>query len=728
MKDEDKSKEQLIQELRKLRQEIAVLSEHKQEEGVLRDGGEGFRALVENSYDLINEIDSEGRVLYLSPNHSEIIGFHPSERVGHKIFENVHPDDLALVQRAFNQGAERKYGNVVCRYRSKNGEWRWLEARGRFYMNRQGKERGVIVSRDVTAWRKAEEALRESEKAAQQLAQENAAMAEIGRIISSTFNIDEIYESFSREAEKLISFDRIVINIINTEEGTVRNFYIAGEEVPDRNSEEIYPLEGSGNAEMVRTGSTFLVQTEDFHEYKDRFPMLWSTYQAGFRSIMNVPLFSKGKIIGGLLLRSRKLYAYTERDVRLAEKIASQIAGAVANAELFTQLRRTEEALREQRLLLDDILNSIPIPVFYKGIRGRFMGCNSAFLDFVGLPKERILDKTVADIYPAKLAETYHKADQDLLKTGGTQVYEVVLPFADESLHDVMIHKAVFQNVAREVSGLVGVIIDITERKRAEEGLRKHREHLEELVKERTERIKELESQRTEIEKKAATGLMAAQIAHEINNPLSGIKNSFLLVKDAISENHPYYEYVGRIEKEINRIARIVRQMFELYHPDQEIRNEFPVDKTIHDVVALLEAAWREKSLDITVDSKSAILIMPEGSLRQILYNILTNAIDASPKGGIIKIMTEIKDQVLILSIFDQGPGIPVEAQSHIFEPFFSTKHGYKSGLGLGLSISKEIVEKLGGHINFESETGNDTVFKIILPIKNAGGKGSERG
>lgn len=200
------------------------------------------------------------------------------------------------------------------------------------------------------------------------------------------------------------------------------------------------------------------------------------------------------------------------------------------------------------------------------------------------------------------------------------------------------------------------------------------------------------------------------------------------MVKDGISENHPYYEYVGRIEKEINRIARIVRQMFDLYHPDREIRNEFPVEKTIHDVVALLEAACRQKFLDITVDSKSAILEMPEGSLRQILYNILTNAIDASPKGGIIKIMTEIKDQVLILSISDQGSGIPAEARSHIFEPFFSTKHGYKNGLGLGLSISKEIVEKLGGHINFESETGNDTVFKIILPIKNGGGKGAERG
>jgi PAS domain S-box-containing protein len=261
---------------------------------------------------------------------------------------------------------------------------------------------------------------------------------------------------------------------------------------------------------------------------------------------------------------------------------------------------------------------------------------------------------------------------------------------------------------------------EITERKQVEEELRKHRDHLELLIKERTQRIQELETQRTEIEKLAGKGLMAAQIAHEINNPLAGIKNSFLLVKDAVPRDHPHYQYVCRIEKEVSRIAHTVRQMFDLYHSNQEMKNEFMIDKTIYDVVALLEAAWRENSVEIKVDTKSIMMEMPEGLLRQILYNILMNAIEASPRGGVVKIMTEVNDEILILSISDQGAGIPFEARSHIFEPFFTTKHGYKSGLGLGLSISKQIVEKLGGHINFESETENETVFRIILPIKSA--------
>ena len=188
---------------------------------------------------------------------------------------------------------------------------------------------------------------RESEETARRLSQENATMAEIGRIISSTLNIEEVYERFAAEVQKLIPFDRIVINTMNIEKATVMNVYMAGKGIMGRKIGEIYPLEGSGNAEMVRTKSSILIQTEDFNEYKDHFPMLLSTFQAGFRSIMNIPLFSKGQLMGGLLLRSFKPYVYTDKDVSLAERVSTQIAGAIANAQLFMEHMRAEEALKK---------------------------------------------------------------------------------------------------------------------------------------------------------------------------------------------------------------------------------------------------------------------------------------------------------------------------------------------------------------------------------------------
>jgi len=254
----------------------------------------------------------------------------------------------------------------------------------------------------------------------------------------------------------------------------------------------------------------------------------------------------------------------------------------------------------------------------------------------------------------------------------------------------------------------------------SEERFRRHNEELEELIEKRTARIRELERQRTEIEKLGAAGRMATRIAHEINNPLAGIKNSFLLVKDAVPVNHPYYRYVGRIEKEIDRIAWIVRQMFDLYRPDQGLMRESPVDEVISDVVALLDSSRCEYGVSIEIDMSdaSASIAVHDALLRQILYNVVQNGIEASPPGGVVKIAMAVAEDTLTLTISDQGAGIPEEARFRIFQPFFTTKSGLTTGgLGLGLSVSKSIVEAMGGSIDFGSEIGQGTAFTITLPL-----------
>ncbi len=232
-------------------------------------------------------------------------------------------------------------------------------------------------------------------------------------------------------------------------------------------------------------------------------------------------------------------------------------------------------------------------------------------------------------------------------------------------------------------------------------------------------RIKKLERQQVESEKLAATGRVAARVAHEINNPLAGIKNSFHLIKDAVPEDYPYYHYVGRIEKEIDRIARIVRQMFNLYRQDQEASCEFLVNETISDVVALLEANARQRDVNVQLVSNPIVAVtLPEGLLRQVLYNIIQNAIEASPDGQAVKVTTDVKDGLLEISVSDRGCGIQKELRSRIFEPFFSTKSNVpRAGLGLGLSITKSMVETMGGTLDFKSQVNRGTVFQVMLPL-----------
>lgn len=260
---------------------------------------------------------------------------------------------------------------------------------------------------------------------------------------------------------------------------------------------------------------------------------------------------------------------------------------------------------------------------------------------------------------------------------------------------------------------------DIKERKKMEQELHKYTQNLENIVDERTKRISELEKQRTEIEKTAATGRMAAQIAHEINNPLAGIKNSFLLVKDAISEDHPYFSYAGRIEKEIDRIANIVRQMFDLYRPDQKAAYNFSLSESINDIVSLLEPTRREKEIKININNSDPEfkVFLPEGSLRQVVFNVLKNALEVSPLQSSIDIEILCKKKFFYIRISDQGPGISEKDCKRIFEPFYSKKNGQKSrGMGLGLSISKGITDALKGDLSIKPKKGPGTCFNIKFP------------
>jgi len=219
------------------------------------------------------------------------------------------------------------------------------------------------------------EALRKSEEAAQRLAQENALVAEVGRIINSTLNIDEVFERFSKAVPKLIPFDRIAINLISPQKdaGFVR--YTAGIDVPSRRAGEYVLLEvGSATEECVRTKASLLIQPKDIKEIEEvlgRFPKLLPTFESGIRSIIMVPLIGENQVKGVLSLRSTKTKAYTDQDVRLAESIASQISGAIANSQLFAERMRAEEAREKLVGELQKALSEV------KTLRGIFPICAS---------------------------------------------------------------------------------------------------------------------------------------------------------------------------------------------------------------------------------------------------------------------------------------------------------------------------------------------------------------
>jgi hypothetical protein len=230
----------------------------------------------------------------------------------------------------------------------------------------------VEALQDKMAERKrAEGALRKSEETAKRLAQENAVIAEIGRIISSTLNIKEVYDRFAEEVKKLIPFDRIAIRTINPKDNTTTTAYILGVDVPGRQLGSTVPLFGTVIEECIRTHSSLLFQPESIDEVANRFPHLLPTFKAGLRSMMFVPLISKDQVIGVLSLQATKPKAHTEGDLRLAERVGHQIAGAIANAQLFTEVNQVEKEREKLILQLQDALAKV------KTLRGLIPICSS---------------------------------------------------------------------------------------------------------------------------------------------------------------------------------------------------------------------------------------------------------------------------------------------------------------------------------------------------------------
>jgi PAS domain S-box-containing protein len=451
----------------------------------IKKSEEKYRTVVESAIDGVCVIGRDYVFKYVNERLAEIQGYTREELIGEDFRNFMDEDSKALLADREDKRARgiKLPPHFELNIRHKDGGIRNAEISTSAIKDSKGDVNIIVFLKDITDHKQAEEALRQSEEEARRLSEENAVIAEIGRIVSSTLNIEEVYERLAEEIRKLIPFERIVINTIDVESGTFINVYMAGKGIADRIVGKIYPLEGSGNAEMVRTKSTLLVQTEDFNEYKDRFPMLASTFEAGFQSIMNVPLFSKGRIIGGLLLRSLKPNANTKRDARLAERVGNQIAGAIAIARLFIDQKQAEEALRENENRLQALLDASPVGISWADVEGNIKYTNRKFCQLFGYTVDDI--PTITEwrrlaypdpAYREKIPSLVARLTDAQKQEREVRPIEMTITCKDGSTRYV-------EQMGTFVSNrILAIYNDLTERKKAEEALREREEQYRTLL------------------------------------------------------------------------------------------------------------------------------------------------------------------------------------------------------------------------------------------------------
>jgi PAS domain S-box-containing protein len=354
MNSENATREQLIREISDLRQRLAGLErlESKREKSEEEGWGDKdhYRDLVENSRDLICTHDLEGKVLSLNQTAIKLLGYDPSVLLGRNIRDFLGPQFRNAFDTYLADIRKNGITRGLMRVQTRTGEKRIWEYHNT--LRTEGVAAPIVrgMAHDVTDLKRAEQALKRSEEAAQKLAQESEIIAEIGRIIGSTLKIEEVYERFAEEARKLIPFDRIIVSLNNPDEGTAMVTYASGVAIEGRKIGDVYPLRHSGNDEVMRTRAGLLVQPETEGELEARFSTLLPTFHSGLRSMLTFPLISANQVIGALHFRSKQSKAYGERELKLGERIANQIAGAIANAHLFAE-RKKAEAEREKLIL-----------------------------------------------------------------------------------------------------------------------------------------------------------------------------------------------------------------------------------------------------------------------------------------------------------------------------------------------------------------------------------------
>ncbi|BDU77965.1 PAS domain-containing sensor histidine kinase [Mesoterricola sediminis] len=230
------------------------------------------------------------------------------------------------------------------------------------------------------------------------------------------------------------------------------------------------------------------------------------------------------------------------------------------------------------------------------------------------------------------------------------------------------------------------------------------------------------------MEAQIAKGKMAAYVAHEINGPLAGIQNAFLLVEAAIPADHPDRRFADLIKVEIGRISTIVKVLYELNRPVDYTPVDTEVAGMLRDVQTLLATRARARKAELCLDLPDPALraVVHVNPIRQVLYNLVQNAIDASPQGGRITCGARIEGDTLCLDVTDEGAGVPEAWRERILEPGFTTKKGgAESGLGLGLSISRRLLEVMGGNLSHANGDGGGCTFHARIPLSHGSGPGA---
>jgi len=360
--------------------------------------------------------------------------------------------------------------------------------------------------------------------------------------------------------------------------------------------------------------------------------------------------------------------------------------------------------------------------IFFKNLKHQYVVVNNEALEILGLSRQQVIGRNDKEILSdrGEAGETL-KDDRLIFKTGRPR--ELTKRIADRDGKECWLHtiKLPWFDGEGNIIGLVGIIRDITERKKIEEEYtriieteKKKAEELEKVYKE----LRDSEEERIRSEKLAYTGRIAASVAHEIRNPLTNVSMSTQqLKKVTASKDSRAKRHIEIVGRNIQRINYLITELLNCARPPKLNMRFFDIHKVLENVLNTLRIKIKSHKIKIVKQftSKPSKIMVDKEQMGRVFLNLVLNAVEATPKGGKVTIITEIKEKFFLTKIHDEGKGIPEKDVIRIFDPFFSTKN---DGVGLGLTLCYGVVVSHEGTIEVESRWREGSVFAVSLPIR----------
>jgi PAS domain S-box-containing protein len=558
---------------------------------------------------------------------------------------------------------------------------------------------GINMLVDVTERKRAEQELRQSEE-------ELRLLNSVGATLASELDLKTLVQTVTDAGRKLsgAEFGAFFYNVIDQRGESYMLYTLSGA-----------PPEAFAKFPMPRNtaifGPTFAgkgtIRLDDVKRdprYGHNSP--YHGMPAGHlpvRSYLAVPVISRsGEVLGGLFYGHQETGVFSERTERLVEGIAKQAAIAIDNARLFDTVKheRAQAIANEERFRA--IVETTPECVKLVAADGTLLLMNAPGLKLVGATApESVLGMCVYDLIAPEHRERFREFNAEICKgTRGSIEFDII--GLDGTRRHMETHAAPMHTADGNIAHLA-VTRDISERKRVEDALR------------RSEKI-------------AAVGRLAATMAHEINNPLESVTNLLFLVRKDQGISERARKQLELADQELDRVAHVARQTLGFYR-DNSAPVWFRVSEALEELVEIYSYKFRNREIELVKELDASVQVYASaGEFRQVFSNLMVNAIDALPTiRGKIWIRARQGHEWgnsprpgVRIAIADTGRGIAPQHRSRIFESFFTTKQDI--GTGLGLWLTRTLVEKHGGRIHVRSRTqtgGSGTVFSVFWPIDN---------